>query len=202
MRQPHRAGQVDHLHQPQAERGARDRRPDHRAAPRQDDRDAPARGRDGGGPGAADGRPRRAAARRQAPAQPGRAAARVEDLHVVDDRGIEKVRGVSFDVRAGEIVGIAGVDGNGQTELIDALTGLRGSPAARSWSAARTSSHDERARPLRRRPRPHPGGPAAPRARARVLDRREHRAARLPRAARLEARLALPGPTRRAGAGG
>src|SRR5206468_12355010 len=49
----------------------------------------------------------------------------VEDLHVVDDRGIEKVRGVSFEVRAGEIVGLAGVDGNGQTELIDALTGLR-----------------------------------------------------------------------------
>jgi general nucleoside transport system ATP-binding protein len=44
---------------------------------------------------------------------------------VRDDRGIEKVRGVSFDVRAGEIVGIAGVDGNGQTELIEAITGLR-----------------------------------------------------------------------------
>ena len=37
---PHGAGQVDHLHQPQAERGARDRRPDHRPAPRQEDRDA------------------------------------------------------------------------------------------------------------------------------------------------------------------
>jgi ABC-type uncharacterized transport system ATPase subunit len=49
----------------------------------------------------------------------------VENLHVVDDRGIEKVRGVSFAVRAGEIVGIAGVDGNGQTELIDAIAGLR-----------------------------------------------------------------------------
>ncbi len=49
----------------------------------------------------------------------------VEDLHVTDDRGIEKVRGVSFQVRAGEIVGIAGVDGNGQTELIEALTGMR-----------------------------------------------------------------------------
>ena len=49
----------------------------------------------------------------------------VEDLHVFDDRRLEKVRGVSFQVRAGEIVGIAGVDGNGQTELVDALTGLR-----------------------------------------------------------------------------
>jgi simple sugar transport system ATP-binding protein len=44
---------------------------------------------------------------------------------VVDDRGLEKVRGLSLDVRAGEIVGIAGVDGNGQSELIDAITGLR-----------------------------------------------------------------------------
>ena len=58
-------------------------------------------------------------------AQPGDPLLEVEDLHVVDDRGIEKVRGVSFDVRAGEIVGIAGIDGNGQTELIDAMTGLR-----------------------------------------------------------------------------
>jgi simple sugar transport system ATP-binding protein len=49
----------------------------------------------------------------------------VQDLHVRDDRDLEKVRGVSFQVHAGEIVGIAGVDGNGQTELIDALTGLR-----------------------------------------------------------------------------
>jgi simple sugar transport system ATP-binding protein len=49
----------------------------------------------------------------------------VEDLHVRDDRGLEKVRGMSFEVRGGEIVAIAGVDGNGQTELIDALTGLR-----------------------------------------------------------------------------
>ena len=58
-------------------------------------------------------------------AQPGDVLLAVEGLQVRDDRGIEKVRGVSFDVRAGEIVGIAGVDGNGQTELIDAITGLR-----------------------------------------------------------------------------
>jgi len=65
------------------------------------------------------------------PAQPGDVLLSVENLHVVDDRGIEKVRGVSFDVRAGEIVGIAGVDGNGQTELIDALTGLSASASGR-----------------------------------------------------------------------
>src|SRR6476646_7021503 len=56
---------------------------------------------------------------------PGDVLLELDDLHVVDDRGIPKVRGVSLAVRAGEIVGIAGVDGNGQTELIDAITGLR-----------------------------------------------------------------------------
>jgi simple sugar transport system ATP-binding protein len=63
------------------------------------------------------------------PASPGEVLLRVEGLHVRDERGIEKVRGMSFAARAGEIVAIAGVDGNGQTELIDALTGLL-TPAA------------------------------------------------------------------------
>src|SRR2546430_6384456 len=58
------------------------------------------------------------------PAKPGEPLLEVNDLHVFDDRGIEKVRGVSFNVRAGEILGIAGVYGNGQTELIDAIAGL------------------------------------------------------------------------------
>jgi simple sugar transport system ATP-binding protein len=59
------------------------------------------------------------------PGNPGDVLLSVKDLQVIDDRGIPKVRGVSFEVRAGEIVGIAGVDGNGQTELIEAITGLR-----------------------------------------------------------------------------
>jgi simple sugar transport system ATP-binding protein len=61
----------------------------------------------------------------KSPASPGEPLLRVTDLSVRDDRDVEKVRGVSFEVREGEIVGIAGVDGNGQTELIDALAGLR-----------------------------------------------------------------------------
>src|SRR5687768_5015683 len=61
--------------------------------------------------------------------QPTKPLLEVEDLHVDDARGIEKVRGVSFEVRGGEIVGIAGVDGNGQTELIDAIAGLGKSKA-------------------------------------------------------------------------
>jgi len=55
----------------------------------------------------------------------------VEGLHVLDDRGIEKVRNLSLQVRGGEIVGVAGVDGNGQTELIDAIAGLRQPSAGR-----------------------------------------------------------------------
>jgi general nucleoside transport system ATP-binding protein len=49
----------------------------------------------------------------------------VDDLHVRDDRDLEAVDGASFSVRGGEIVAIAGVDGNGQQELVEAITGLR-----------------------------------------------------------------------------
>jgi ABC-type uncharacterized transport system ATPase subunit len=49
----------------------------------------------------------------------------VEDLTVLDDRGLEAVRGLSLEVRAGEIVALAGVDGNGQHELVEAIAGLR-----------------------------------------------------------------------------
>ena len=61
----------------------------------------------------------------KAASQPGEPILSVEGLSVRDDRKLEKVRDVSFEVRGGEIVAIAGVDGNGQTELIDAITGLR-----------------------------------------------------------------------------
>ena len=149
--QPEGGRQVDHLHQPQAERGARDRRPDHGAAARQE-RSTPC---------PREGATEEALARmmvgrevllrvEKAPAQPG-------DV-LLSSRGparrrrprLEKVRGVSFDVRAGEIVGIAGVDGNGQTELIEAITGLRkiesapitvaGSELARRATRARCST--------------------------------------------------------------
>jgi simple sugar transport system ATP-binding protein len=71
------------------------------------------------------------------PATPGEPLLEVEDLHVLDDRELPAVRGVSFQVRAGEIVGIAGVDGNGQTELIEALTGLRTAHSGRFSVAGR-----------------------------------------------------------------
>ncbi|ETT85916.1 ABC transporter ATP-binding protein [Viridibacillus sp. FSL R5-0477] len=50
---------------------------------------------------------------------------KIENLVVTDYRNIEKVKGLNLSIRSGEIVGIAGIDGNGQTELIEAITGLR-----------------------------------------------------------------------------
>ena len=58
------------------------------------------------------------------PAKPQENILKVDNLVVHDRRGLEAVRGVSFTVREGEILGIAGVQGNGQTELVEALTGL------------------------------------------------------------------------------
>jgi ABC-type uncharacterized transport system ATPase subunit len=58
-------------------------------------------------------------------ARPAGAILKVNDLVITDNRRHVTVRGVSFDVRAGEIFGVAGVQGNGQTELVEALTGLR-----------------------------------------------------------------------------
>lgn len=67
----------------------------------------------------------------------------VKDLHVDDDRGLPAVRGISFDLRAGEILGIAGVDGNGQHELVEAIVRQRavqtgeikiGGELANDWS--------------------------------------------------------------------
>ncbi len=58
------------------------------------------------------------------PATPGDVMLSVTNLTVSDDRGNTAVDHVSFSVRAGEIVGIAGVQGNGQTELVEAITGL------------------------------------------------------------------------------
>jgi len=58
-------------------------------------------------------------------AQPEDTVLNVDGLQVMDDRGNVAVNGVSFQVRAGEVLGVAGVQGNGQTELVEALTGLR-----------------------------------------------------------------------------
>jgi simple sugar transport system ATP-binding protein len=86
----------------------------------------------------------------KAPAHPGESLLTVRDLEVRDHWGVARVKGVSFDLRAGEIVGLAGVSGNGQTELLEALAGIR--PASRG--EIRLGGHDlgrERLDPRARR---------------------------------------------------
>ncbi len=61
----------------------------------------------------------------KAPSTPGAPVLEVSDLQAVDDRKLEVLKGVSFVVREGEVVGVAGVSGNGQTELVEAIMGLR-----------------------------------------------------------------------------
>jgi general nucleoside transport system ATP-binding protein len=63
----------------------------------------------------------------------GKTVLKVDDLHVFDDRKHMVVSGVTFEVCAGEILGIAGVQGNGQTELTEALTGLRHAASGRTF---------------------------------------------------------------------
>ena len=61
----------------------------------------------------------------RAPRQPGETVLEVEDLAAENDNGLPALRGISLHVRAGEIVGLAGVAGNGQSELAEVITGLR-----------------------------------------------------------------------------
>ncbi|WP_052891582.1 ABC transporter ATP-binding protein [Thermogemmatispora carboxidivorans] len=64
-------------------------------------------------------------------ARPGPVVLRVENLHARSDRGLEALQGIGFEVHAGEILGIAGVEGNGQSELVEVLTGMRRATAGR-----------------------------------------------------------------------
>jgi ABC-type uncharacterized transport system ATPase subunit len=65
------------------------------------------------------------------PGRPGEPVLEVDDLHVRDERGLEAVKGVDLTVRAGEVVALAGVDGNGQLELVQAIAGLRAPESGR-----------------------------------------------------------------------
>ena len=108
------------------------------------------------------------------------AAARCEGLEVEDDRGLPAVRGLSLEVRAGEIVGIAGVDDNGQGELVETIAGLRRALAGTiRVDGADVTDADVRGK-LAAGHRPHRRGPPPPRPRARLLARREPLPARLP----------------------
>ena len=57
--------------------------------------------------------------------EPGDVAIEVDDLYVSDNRGLPAVRGVSLSVKQGEVLGIAAIEGNGQSELLEAITGMR-----------------------------------------------------------------------------
>jgi len=59
------------------------------------------------------------------PAVPGETVLKIKDLSALNNKGLPALRAISFGVREGEILGIAGVEGNGQTELVEVLTGLR-----------------------------------------------------------------------------
>ncbi|PWJ22115.1 ABC transporter ATP-binding protein [Jannaschia seohaensis] len=59
------------------------------------------------------------------PAQPKETVLEVRGLRVIDDQGVERLRGIDLDIRAGEVLGIAGVSGNGQSELLEVLGGYR-----------------------------------------------------------------------------
>jgi simple sugar transport system ATP-binding protein len=73
--------------------------------------------------------------------QPNQPALVVSGLHVRDDRGHEVVHDVSFEVRGGEIFGIAGVAGNGQDELVEAIVGLRTPSAGHITLSGRDVTH-------------------------------------------------------------
>src|SRR4051812_8643561 len=74
--------------------------------------------------------------------KPGEALLDVNGLSARDDRGLPALRGVSFQVRAGEIVGIAGVDANGQSELIETIIGLRRPDAGTVAVGGRDVTHE------------------------------------------------------------
>lgn len=61
--------------------------------------------------------------------KPGEVVLKAHDLHALNSKGLPALKGINFEIRAGEILGIAGVDGNGQKELCEVLTGLK--PAAK-----------------------------------------------------------------------
>ncbi|VAW36492.1 ABC transporter, ATP-binding protein (cluster 11, riboflavin/purine nucleoside/unknown) / ABC transporter, ATP-binding protein (cluster 11, riboflavin/purine nucleoside/unknown) [hydrothermal vent metagenome] len=75
------------------------------------------------------------------PPQPKEVVLSVHDLYVLDDRKQTAVEGLALEVRAGEIVGIAGVQGNGQRELVEALTGLRPIEKGSITIAGQNSTH-------------------------------------------------------------
>lgn len=75
------------------------------------------------------------------PAQTGAPVLQVEGLAAANNRKLPALKGINFSVRAGEIVGVAGVDGNGQTELVEVLTGLRRASSGKITLGGQEISH-------------------------------------------------------------
>jgi ABC-type uncharacterized transport system ATPase subunit len=129
---------------------------------------------------------------------PGAPRLEVRDLTVLRDDDEIAVDDVSLTVRAGEIVGIAGVQGNGQSALIEAITGLRDPASGRSCSTARHHPPEPAPAPPDGHG-PYPRGPSAHGARDRIHRGREHGARQLlfrpflPRAAGELGRRQRPG---------
>ena len=113
------------------------------------------------------------------------AALYVDGLSVRGDRGEEAVRDLALTVREGEIVGVAGVAGNGQRELAEAITGMRPPASGVVYVGEREAAQRRPAGGDRGRRRARPRGPARHGRRAEPEHRREHRAEVLPRARRL-----------------
>ena len=67
------------------------------------------------------------------PARPGAVTFRVENLGALSDRGVAALKGISFELRQGEILGVAGVEGNGQSELVEVLAGTRRASSGKIW---------------------------------------------------------------------
>ena len=88
----------------------------------------------------------------KAPAAPGAVLLEVQGLGLTDEKGVERLRAVSFNVREGEILGIAGVAGNGQSELLEVLAGIRAATSGevrlrgRPLDLSRITNADERRR--------------------------------------------------------
>ncbi len=85
------------------------------------------------------------------PSRPGEPVLEVSDLVVADGRGVPRVKHVSFTVRRGEIVGVAGVAGNGQSELLEALAGMRPVTSGRIRVIARAVADGDARSPRRLR---------------------------------------------------
>ena len=84
------------------------------------------------------------------PAAPGEVLLEVKDLRLVDERGVERLKSVSLSLRAGEILGIAGVAGNGQSELLEVIAGIQAATSGevllkgRELDLSRTTNAGER----------------------------------------------------------